>query len=941
MGPGPVLRRRTPPQHTPMKTKILWRLAATILLLGWSIGSLFPLKDIPLDEFLVQQAAPEKQAALKDLLGLANARAKEMDAIAIAKNPNAPRTSLFLGLRNVLLFDRDDATSKPKHDLSAYFPQYNVRGIKNPDKRNTELLKYLLANTKGKIKLGLDLNGGVAVTYRIKADTEGNAPDQEEITKALDVIKDRVDAYGLAEPVVRPLGTDRIEVQLPGIKASDNPDLIEQIGKPARLEFCDVHPTLSPSNANDRAPAGYRTLILDNENDDGTITQTPMFVSRVTAMDGSSIAKAYPAQDPTTMAPYVSIEFTNKGASEFGDLTAKRIHKPFAIVLDGKLMSAPTIQSEIRGGHAQITGNFTRQEVQELVNVLNNPLKVGLEVADQFEVSASLAEDSMGASVNAAYIGSVVVFAFMGFYYYRHANGLIVSISLVTTMTTIIGVMVGLGAAMSLPGIAGLVLTVGMAVDAQILIFERLREEMEKGLTFKQAINLAYEKAFSTIFDANITTLLTSVILIVTGNGPVRGFGITLTIGIIASMFGALVTTRALQMLYCYSRGLVWAVSVILNAIILAYLLWNDAAHNDLVLAAIGAGGVLAAVSMAIFKYIHGRKEPLPFVRYGKPAFITSWIIVLTGIGFIVARWDRMWSPDFVGGDEVSITFVEKSFATEKGLPPAPEEVETKVRQGLGKDAFVTAGYVKVLGADKQFLRLQTTAGNGPEVVKALKAAYPKAEFTEAGTSTVGPSVGRDTQVTALISMGLATLGIMVYVGLRFEWGYGMGAVVSTVHDVIMTIGCYVMVGGQFSAPMVAAILMVIGYSINDTIVVFDRIREELTGNPDLTLAQIIDKAITTTLSRTILTVGTTLFSTLALYLFGAGIVVDFSLVFLFGLITGTFSSIYIAPPVFYYYYKGRREAVEADKDVLPTYEWEAGAPAKSVTIDLEPETQK
>ena len=404
----------------------------------------------------------------------------------------------------------------------------------------------------------------------------------------------------------------------------------------------------------------------------------------------------------------------------------------------------------------------------------------------------TLAEDAKDASVNAALFGAGLVVLFMLGYYL--SAGLVAVFGVALNLVIVLGVMASFGSILTLSGVAALVLTVGMAVDSNILIFERIREELKLGKDVKTALLVGFEKAFSTILDANITTLLTAVILIWLGTGPVKGFGVTLSIGIGATMFCALVVSRLfLEILVDTNLG-------------------------------------KRLVPLSLFK-----ESKFDFLKHRRPAFLISWLIVVGGVIALIAHRDHIYGIDFMGGDEVTLKFEDKL--------QIQDIYEVAADQNLGE---VVPKYQSLLGGkqDIEVLKVQVEFGQGPKVVRALKAKYPKAELELIGENAVGASVSDLIKYDALLAIGVALVSILLYVALRFEFSYGMGAVVSTIHDVLMSVGIFVILDGQFTAPMVAALLMIVGYSINDTIVVFDRIREELKLNPSLSLKQIINVAI-------------------------------------------------------------------------------------------------
>ncbi len=842
-----------------MQKSTLWKFLLSIAVVSWCVLALFPIKDTPFDVYISKQASVDKQE-----LGALIQKAQERVA-------NGTASSVFVALKAL--------GAENEHDYARHFPHVNLADVKNRQRRNDILLAELLKRSHSKLQLGLDLQGGAAFTLRIAQDATKDADAvKQNLAQAMSIISQRVNGLGVAEPIVRERGLDAIEIQLPGLSLRENPEAVHAIKKPARLEFRLVHRSAHPMR--DPTPAGYEKLEEEHEDPrSGDLRLVPYYIKRIPEATGEIVREAIPSLDPQG-GYHISLQFTPEGAKRFASMTRRIAEEnersnaigQLAIVLDGKLYSTPTVKSEIAGGNASISGRFNQREVVELANVLNNPLQFELRVDQMSEVGPSLAEDARKSSVNACLLGAGTVIVFMILYY--HLCGLISVVSVLANLLIVVGILANIGYTMTLPGIAALVVTVGMGVDANILIFERMREELRAGKSMLTALSLGHERAFSTILDSNLTTLLTAFILIFMGTGPIKGFGVTLAIGICASMFCALVLSRALLEM------------------------------------AVRAGALRKLPPFRFFENSH-----FDFMRYRKPAFIGSVVIMIAGAVAIGLRGNSIYGIDFTGGDEITLGFDQKL--------PTQDLDALAAQKGLGK---INPVYQKLIGEDRELLKLQTEFGQAPVVISALQGAFPEAGFIEKSTEAVGPSVGGHVKMNALLSLGLAMLGILFYVALRFEWGYGIGALVSTLHDIFMTIGIFVLTGGQFSAAMVASILMIIGYSINDTIVVFDRIREELERNADLSLRAVINLSINRTLSRTILTSLTTLLSALALYIFGAGVINDFAFVFVLGILTGTFSSIFIASPIFFWWHKGDRRHVMAHKDKKPVYAWDAGS---------------
>ncbi len=851
-----------------MPGNILWKLLISAAILTWAVLNIVPMNDTPFEVSVLEQVSAEEEAFT------------QLYAEAQTMVEKGVSPSLFVALRAL--------GSQPDVDFQEFFPHIKVVDIRNQEQRNTILLNEVLSRSKGNLKRGLDLLGGIGVTFQIADENFADLPSfqkEEQLSKVVSILRQRLDSTGVAEPVIRPSGENGVEVQLPGLSTRDNPDIIETISKPARLEFRLVNremPFTSPDTSRTELPPGYEKLTEERVNPNtGKYEEITYVVKRLPEATGEIIAESFPAQNASGQFE-VSMQFTNEGSEIFRELTTRILEEDertgskqlLAIVLDGQLYSAPQINGVIssRGSITGGTGGFSQREAIELSSVLNNPLDVELEVTEKYEVEATLASDARAASVNASILGAVLVILFMVAYYW--AGGVVAVLSSIANILIVLGVLASFNATVTLPGVAALVLTLGMGVDANILIFERLREELKQGKSLRSAVQGGFDKAFSTIVDANVTTLITAVILFYLGTGPVKGFGLTLAIGICASVFCALIISRLL-------------LETMVN---------------------FGAKRLLGFPSLPI--------EGVDFLGKRKKAFLASWTVVLIGVVTVIFQHDNLLGIDFTGGDEVTIAFEERL--------PTEELTDLASESGLGSAGVV---YQRDLGSGEEVLKLQTPFETGRSFSATVLEAYPEAGLEIIGVSQIGATVSSHIQWNALLSVLAALIGILFYVAVRFEIGYGIGAIVATIHDVLMTIGIFVLCGGilnsgQFTAPMLAAILMIVGYSINDTIVVFDRIREELELNPDAKLFEIINLSINRVINRSLLTSITTFLASLALYIFGAGVINDFAFVFLVGILTGTFSSIFIASPIFFWWHKGDRKHVE-EREFIPKKDWE------------------
>lgn len=856
---------------------ILWKLIITALVVIWAVSAMIPFSDTPFETY-IQTRATANQEEFAKILKAAEAR---VDKLA-AKNDKSKSPTLYIALR--------DYADAENIDLYKYFPDVNVSDILNLKKRNDILLKELYRQSKGMLKKGLDLQGGVSFTLEI--DDTNLDKDQYsregQLKDVLSVMNNRVNGLGVTEPTIRIMGSKAVEVQMPGVSLKDNPEAIEELSRPAKLEFRLVHRTARPSSAKppiSEIPFGYEVMIMETERN-GRLVEEPMYVKRIPEANGDIISRAYPTMEDANKFS-VGMEFTSDGAKVFERITRSILEEdnrtgtkqPLAIVLDGRLMSAPNIVSVIKD-RGSITGNFTRREAIELANALNNPLAVGLKRTSLNEVGPSLADTARESSMVAAGIGFAATILFMLFFY--RGMGLIAVFSVIVNLVIIVGVLASFKATMTLPGIAALVLTIGMAVDSNILVFERMREETLRGKNLWASLTAGYDKAFSTIVDANLTTLISAGALWAFGTGPVKGFGLTLAIGIFTTLFCCLILSRALLEL---------------------------SIKNNIIKKALSKGLISGDANF-------------PFLKYAKASFIISWTVVIIGVAVLISRGDKTLSIDFTGGDIVAV-----SFNPDKKIPiESITALSTSTSdEGIGE---IQASYQTDLATRSENLVLQVESEKGQKVFDLLAQKFPDAGLKLVSQQSIGASVSGDITRDAFIAVALSLLLILAYVAFRFELSYGIGAIIATFHDVVITIGLYAIFGlfgigsGQFSAPMVAAILMVMGYSINDKIVVFDRIREELKLKPTMTLKDIINYSINRTMSRTILTSLSTFFAAAALFLFGTGIIVDFSFVFMLGIVAGTFSSVFIASPVFYWWNKGNRDRVEKDEP-LPERSWE------------------
>jgi SecD/SecF fusion protein len=693
------------------------------------------------------------------------------------------------------------------------------------------------------IRLGLDLQGGTSFLIRLSPEGDRSI-SADTLDQAVEVIRKRVDQFGVSEPVITPQGADRILVQIPGLAPEQIAAARQQLAQVAKLEFRLVHSEndrliAQIREGTDLVPAGYR-IETQTETSEGQEIKEELLVKVRSDLLGDRVRKAFPTYDEQGWG--VALQLDREGANLFGQLTETHVGKRFAIVLDGRVQSAPVIREPIYGGHASITGDFTEEEVRNLASVLENPLQTPVTVEEERSVSATLGSDSIRSGVYAGLVGLALSFLFI-IIYYRFA-GFVASIALILNLVLLFGAMAMFNFVLTLPGIAGIILTIGMAVDANVLIYERLREELATDKPLTLALTAAYDKAFSAIFDSNVTTLITALILFWKATGPVKGFAVTLTIGIVASMFSALLVTRN-----CFN----WAI----------------------------ASGVLKRVTMSNLI----KATNFDFLSKRRLSVGISALVILVSVVVFAVRGGKNFGIDFKGGDLLVLEGQKKVY-------------EGDVRAALKQIDLEESVVQTEKSGGKEFLTIRSAPGTSDRIEKLLDEKFQEAKFRVEQNDKVGKLVGDELARNSLIALGLGIVGIFIYVTLRFEFAFALAAIIALLHDVILTIGAFALFGRELSLIIVGAVLTIAGYSINDTIVVFDRIREGMRSSDSGSLQSIMNRAINEMLGRTILTGGTTVLSTLALYFLGGPVLHDFAFTILVGIVVGTYSSIFVASPI-------------------------------------------
>ncbi len=688
----------------------------------------------------------------------------------------------------------------------------------------------------------IEVRGEGSDIFITLSEAERLATDERTMALSLEIIRRRVDEAGTREPTIQRQGTDRILIQVPGIGSAE--ELKDLIGKTAKLTF---QPVVSRTSNANQAP-GARNEILPDVEQEGVY----YILEKTPVVSGDELVDSQPVFDRNGR-PAVSFRFNPAGARKFGDYTAANIGSPFAIVLDNEVISAPAIQEPIRGGSGQITGNFSIEESTKLAVLLRaGALPAKVTYLEERTVGPELGADSIEAGKIATMVAFGAVLVFMALCYGMF--GMFANIALVLNVGLIFGLLSLVGATLTLPGIAGIVLTIGMAVDANVLIFERIREELKTAKGVARAIELGYEKALSAILDANVTTFITAVILFVMGAGPVRGFAITLMFGIMTSVFTAIFVTRLFVVMW-YSRKRPRSFSLKGLRLVPKVTKWD-------------------------------------FFRRGKFTFGASALAVVTSLA-IFAVVGLNYGIDFRGGTTIRTQAVEPVDVAAYRGALAP--------MGLG-DVVITEVFDPGFAEDQNVASIRIEAQEGDEAVTGETLVAIKAALVDIAPSiifpsveSVGPKVSGELIWSAVVAVVAAIGAVLFYIWLRFEWQFALGAVAALVHDVAITIGIFALFGIPFDLSIIAALLTIVGYSLNDTVVVFDRVRENLRKYKKLELGGVLNLSINETLSRTVMTSTTTLLALIALLVLGGDVIRGFVFAMTLGVVIGTYSSVFVA----------------------------------------------
>lgn len=661
------------------------------------------------------------------------------------------------------------------------------------------------------IPLGLDLRGGVRVVFEAKDSNLGPANDAS-MDAATKIIESRVNGLGVSEPVIQRKGDRQILVELAGI--TDPEEAVKRIGSTAVLEF--------------RAP-------------DGTVLLT-----------GADVADAREAlsQDPSRGAAVVNLEFKPEGAKKFEDMTSKYLGQQIGIYLDGNVLTNPRVDSVITGGKAEITGYSDLSLARnDAILIKSGSLPVKLDIVENRTVSATLGADSIRKTVTAGVIGVIGILLFMVVNY--GWMGVVANVALLVYVLLNLLALWGIKGVMTLPGIAGVILSIGMAVDANVLIFERIREELRNGKTVRASLESGFHRAMAAVIDSNVTTLIAAGLLYWRGTGPIKGFAVTLGLGVIISMFTAITFTH-------------WILRLLVNS---------------------GLG------SRRFFGVKEGEKQHYPafqFMKTAKTWIIISLVVTLVGVGSLVFQGMNK-SIDFTAGTYVQVVFDQPTNAA-------------SIRAALGAEHQSAT----IQGASDKEFTIKTITMSDDESNALIKTLGEKVgKVNTYSKDLVQPSISRELVYDAFWLLIVSSILQVVYITFRFEYKFAITAIIALLHDALIVLGLFSLFRLEVNATFIAAILTVIGYSMNDTVVVFDRIRENLKlRKRGEDLADLVDASVNQVVSRTIKTGATALIAIVAVLVFGGRTVREFSAALTMGIVSGTYSSVFIASAIWAWWEK-------------------------------------
>ncbi len=666
------------------------------------------------------------------------------------------------------------------------------------------------------IKLGLDLAGGVSITYQVKDDN----PSDEAMSDTIYKLQRRVEQYSTESSVYQE-GSDRINIEIPGV--TDANAILDELGKPGSLEF---------------------------KTEDGE-----------TVITGADVqtASAKASEDKMGNREYtIELNLNKDGKEKFAKATRENIDKKISIIYDGAEISSPIVQTEIPDGLAYISGNFTYESAENLASTIRiGGLKLELEELRSNVVGAQLGEQAISTSLKAGAIGLALIIIFMIFVYYL--PGLASGLALLIYTELVLVILNAFNITLTLPGIAGIILGIGMAVDANVIIFARVREEMTRGKSVKNSLKTGFQKAMSAIVDGNVTTLIAAAVLWFRGSGPVKGFAQTLAIGIIVSMFTALVVTRLIVFAF-YAVGL---------------------------------------RKESLYYRPRKEREPIAFVEKRKLFFIISAVLIIAGLAAMGinssgGKGAFAYSLEFEGGTSTNVTFKE-----DYSIDEIDEKIVPVVEKVTGDNNVQTQ---KVAGTNQIIIKTVTLDLDQREALNQAMVDEFKVDESLITAENISSTVSNEMRQDAVVAVIVSTICMLLYIWFRFkDIRFAASAILALLHDVLVVIGFYAIARISVGNTFIACMLTIVGYSINATIVIFDRIREELHYQTKKTdLAQVVNKSITQTLTRSIYTSLTTFVMVAILFIMGVSSIREFAAPLMMGVICGAYSSVCITGALWY-----------------------------------------
>ena len=706
--------------------------------------------------------------------------------------------------------------------------------------------------------------------------------ESNAVNQSLEIIRNRIDQFGVAEPVIIRQGTDEIVIQLPGVK--DPERALKLLGDTAQLEFklvaetegVNIEQLIAQATESGQwsgkwsepGEAAKLNRLLANSlpanttiyfekitsQQTGIETAVPILLENKILMTGDMVKNAQVRIGGNFNEPYVSIDLTNRGGRTFATLTENNVGRRMAIVLDGVVKSAPVIREKILGGAAQISGSFTHEDASDLAIVLRvGALPAPVDVIQNLTVGSSLGKDSIKKGLTSGIFGALMVLGFMIIYY--RLSGIIANVALTLNILFLFSGLAILNATLTLPGIAGIVLSVGMAVDANVLIFERMREEYAIGKSVRSSIDGGFGKALWTIVDSQVTTLITALALFLFGTGPIKGFAVTLSLGIIFNLFTTLFCSR---------------------------LIFDTLTAKQ------------AIKKLSFLQFI--RQPTIDFMKIKNITFSLSGVLVLMGLiaFFQIARGSANLGVDFSGGSLLQYQAAQPFTMAE-------------VRDAFNRNDMEGVDLQEVENENRLMVKVKKSelvvAQLSEQVDEILGNELGDKGFVLESQSEIGSSVSAVLRNKAIQAILISLAGVIVYLAFRFDLSFGLAAAVATFHDVLVVLGICWLLNVEITLLIVTALLTLAGYSLNDSVVVFDRIRENMRKTERFNLTNdIINASINQVIGRTMVTSLTSAMVLLALFIFGGSVIHDFSFALLAGVIVGPYSSVFIASPLLPYW---------------------------------------